>query len=290
MAKLLENDRLNDVLKWEMENLFSREKITILSGEDLPCGAVVGKVKTSCPTTGTADGGNTGDGTCTGVTAGAQVKLGTYILTCIAAAGNAGTFEVRDPDDITLGQATVAVAYTSEQIDLTLNDGAADFIVGDIFTIAVTAGSLKMVRIAFAAVDGSEDAHGFVIDDYDASLADLLAVAIIRDALINPDYLAWPMEFTSGGTDVPAVGDIVVGATSSDTGEIVKITLSSGSWAGGDAVGTLWLRKVSGEFQAENLDIDARSITNFAAIAAALKTVDNLAVLAAAGIIEREGA
>lgn len=290
MSKLIEKYRLNDVLKWEMENLFSREKNTIKSGEDLPCGAVVGMIKTSCPATGTADGGNTGNGICASVTAGARVQLGTYTLTCIAEAANAGTFEVKDPNDVTLGQATVGVAYESEEINFTLSDGAEDFDIDDVFTIAVSAGSLKLVKIDFDAVDGSEDAYGFVIDDYDATEGDLEGVAIVRDAIIDPDFLAWPMEFTSGGTDVPAVGDTVVGATSSDTGEITKISLSSGSWAGGDAAGTLWLRKVTGEFQGENLDIDDRSITNFATIAAALDTTTALAALKAARIIQREGA
>ena len=289
MARLLEKDRLNDVLKWEMENLFSREKVTIKSGEDLPCGAVIGMIKTSCPATGTA-GSNTGDGTCTGVTAGDQVKAGTYTLTCIAESAGAGTFEVKNPDDVTLGQATVGEAYASEEINFTLNDGSEDFDVGDTFTIVVSDGVLKVVRIDFDAVDGSEDAHGFVIAEYDASEADLEGVAVVRDAIIDPGHLAWPMAFTSGGTDVPEVGDTVVGATSSDTGEICKITLGSGSWSGGDAAGTLWLRNVTGEFQAENLDIDARSITDFATIAAALDTTTALAVMKAAGIIQREGA
>lgn len=286
----IEQDRLNDVLKWEQHNLFSREKVTVLSGQDLPCGGVIGKVATgTCPTTGTADGGNTGDGTCGSVTASNEVKIGTYTLTCIEAAANAGFFEVKDPDDVTLGEATVAVAYTSEQINFTLADGATDFIVGDKFTIVVAAGSGKMVEIDFDAVDGTEDPYGFVIDNYDADGADKEGVAIVRDALIDPDHLAWPMVFTSGGTDVPAVGDIITGATSSDTGVLAKITLSGGAWADGDAAGTLWLRKVSGEFQAENLDIDARSITNFATIAAALTVTDNLAALKAKGIVEREG-
>lgn len=290
MTALLEKDTLNDLLKWEEENLYSREIVTVLSGQDLPLGGVIGKVASVCPATGTADGGNTGAGTCTSVTAGAKAKLGTYTLTCIAAASGAGTFEVQDPDGFTLAQATVAVAYTNKQINFTLNDGDPDFAVGDKFTIAVTAGSGKKVEIDYDAVDGSQDAYGFVIAGYDATEGDVNGVAVIREALIDPDYLAWPMEFTSGGTDVPAIGDVVVGATSDDTGEIVYITLTSGSWAGGDAAGVLWLRKVSGEFQAENLDIDARSITNFASIAAGLTVDDNLELLKAAGILTRTGA
>jgi hypothetical protein len=290
MDAMIEKDRLNDILKWEQENHFSREKVTVLSGQDLPLGAVIGKVKTSCPAAGTPGGSNVGNGTCTGVTAGDQVKLGTYILTCIAEAANAGTFEVKDPDDVTLGQATVGVAYTSEQINFTLNDDSEDFDVDDLFTIEVTAGSDKVVKINFAGVDGSEDPHGFVIADYDGSEADVDGVAIVRDAIIDAGFLAWPMAFTGGGTDVPKVGDVVVGATSSDTGEIVKIEVTSGSWAGGDAAGVIWLRKVSGEFQAEDLDIDEREITDFATIAAGLTVDANLKVLADKGIVQRTGA
>ncbi len=291
MTVLTEGYYLNELLKWEQEgNLYSRETVTILNGQDLPLGAVIGKVKTSCPTTGTAGGTNTGAGTCTGVTAGDQVKAGTYTLTCIAAASGAGTFEVKDPDDITLGQATVGVAYTSEQINFTLNDGDPDFAAGDTFTITVTAGSGKAKKIDFDGVDGTEDAYGFTIDAYNADGADIDGVAIVRDALIDAYYLAWPMEFTSGGTDIPAVGDVISGATSADTAEIVKISLASGAWADGDAAGTLWLRKISGDFQAENLDIAARSITNFATIAAGLGATTALAAMKAAGIVEREGA
>ncbi len=289
MGHLKEPYRLNDLLKWEQENLFSREKVTVLSGEDLPMGAVYGKEKTSCPTSGTA-GSNTGDGTCTAVTAGGQVKRGTYILTCIAEAANAGTFEVKDPDDITLGQAKVGEAYSSEQINFTLNDGTEDFDAGDTFTITVSAGSGKIKKIDFDAVDGTEDPAGFVIDAYDASDADVEGVGIERDALIDSDFLAWPLEFTSGGTDVPAVGDVVVGATGSDTGEIVKIDVTSGSWSGGDAAGIIWVNKVTGEFQAENLDIDDRSISNFATIAAGLTVDDTLEALKQRGILQREGA
>ena len=81
MTAITETNRLNDLLKWEQDNYFSREKITVLSGQNLLGNEVVAKVKTSCPTTGTAGGSNTGDGTCTSVTAGNQVIEGTYTLT-----------------------------------------------------------------------------------------------------------------------------------------------------------------------------------------------------------------
>ena len=53
-------------------------------------------------------------------------------------------------------------------------------------------------------------------------------------------YKEWTFTFTGGGTLVPLVGNRIKGATSSATAMIVSIgTLTGGSWAGGDAAGTL---------------------------------------------------
>lgn len=192
MPSLTESNRLNDILKWEQENLYSREQVTVLSGENLALGAVIGKIARDVPTDGTADGGNTGNGTCTGVTGGKDTQIGTYTLECVAAAADAGTFKVTAPDGAALPDAEVGSAYANEQINFTLNDGATDFAVGDIFTIAVTEGSGKAVEIDFAGVDGSEDAAGFVIAACDASAADVEGVAVVRDAVIVAENLVWP--------------------------------------------------------------------------------------------------
>ncbi len=105
MASQTESDRLNDILKWEQENLYSREQVTVLSGEDLALGAVFGKITRELPTTGAADGGNTGNGTCTGVAGGKDTQIGTYSLECTAAAEDAGTFKVTAPDGSALPDA-----------------------------------------------------------------------------------------------------------------------------------------------------------------------------------------
>ena len=44
MSSTTESRRLNDILKWEPENLNAREKMTVLSGQDLAVGAVIGKI------------------------------------------------------------------------------------------------------------------------------------------------------------------------------------------------------------------------------------------------------
>jgi len=79
-------------------------------------------------------------------------------------------------------------------------------------------------------------------------------------------YTERDLAFTSGGTTEIVPGDWIVGATSSAKAEVVKVTLSSGTWAGGDAVGTLRIRSQHGTFQSENLKVAAG--TNDATIAA----------------------
>ena len=198
MTTFTEPDNLKDFLVWEEDRGYSRDEVTFLSGETISLGEVVGKVSLTCPATGTADGDNTGDGTCGGVTAGSKAKIGTYTLTCTAETEDAGTFTVKDPDGFALADATVAVAYSNDHINFTLADGAEDFDTGDIFTIEITAGSGKYVEVDATAVDGSQNAAGIAIADYDASSADTSGVIIAREAIIVTSNLVWPDGATEG--------------------------------------------------------------------------------------------
>ena len=74
------------------------------------------------------------------------------------------------------------------------------------------------------------------------------------------------LTFTSGGTTEIEVGDTIEGATSEATADVVAVDLDSGTWAGGDAAGRLWIKDQTGTFEAENLDVGAGS--NLATIAA----------------------
>ena len=72
--------------------------------------------------------------------------------------------------------------------------------------------------------------------------------------------------FTSGGTYQIVVGNTITGAISGATAIVeFVLPLTSGTWAGGDAAGTLELRYQSGTFEAENLNVG--SDTNVATIA-----------------------
>jgi hypothetical protein len=193
MSELSQGNTLQDILKWEEDNNYSREVVEVLSGQNLALGAVLGKINLgTCPATGTA-GGNTGGGTCTGVTAGAKAKLGTYTLRCIIVQAGAGIFSVEDPDGFALPDAIVGVAYVNDQINFTINDGTPDFAVGDTFTIEIEAGSLRVGAIDFDGLDGSQDAYGILTAACDASGGAKSAVAIVRDAKIATANVVWPV-------------------------------------------------------------------------------------------------
>lgn len=197
MEHLHEGNNLRDVLVFEQDEAGrdSREVVTVASGQNLLMGAVIGIAAKSTPTTGAAAAENTGAGTMAGVTAGAEAKLGVYQVKCLTyvASPLAATFEVTDPDGLQLPEASLA-AYVSDQINFDIADGSPAITVGDIFTIAIVAGSgeVKEIDAQGVAVDGTQDAFGILTADCDASLAAKKAVAIVQLATILEDGLVWP--------------------------------------------------------------------------------------------------
>ena len=81
--------------------------------------------------------------------------------------------------------------------------------------------------------------------------------------------------YTSGGAHEVVAGDILHGATSAATCRVLSLTLTSGTWAGSDAAGTLTVCDKNGVFQAEDLDEGAND--NVCSIAAGDLTVSTLA-------------
>lgn len=151
------------------------DTVMILSGQVLVRGSLLGAITVGSATTSGA--GNTGNGTITmdastPVLAGA--KVGVYTAICIAAASNGGTFRVEDPDGFVLGDVAVGATF-SDDIKFVIADGATDFIVGDKFTITVSAGSGKYKLSAAAATDGSQEPTVVLADAVDATGGDKLA-------------------------------------------------------------------------------------------------------------------
>jgi len=298
MTALNEATYLDDFLKYEGEaNRFSREKETLLSGENLKIGAVVGKVTKVIPIIGTLGSGDNGE--CTSVTGGTKTQLGTYKATCITANDTSvdGIWRIEAPNGAVLGDLTVTQgtsgtgAFTDPQINLTISYKTGYNSIGDYFNIAVTGGSGKLVILDFTAVDGSQDAYGILIKDYDASGADKDCVAIVRDAVIAKSPLKWKINFTGGGTEELTVGDTIVGLTTTTTSaRVVEINLTSGTWAGGDAAGNIIVDQLTGDFAAENVTFPGTAANHDDATVAATDIAGAFDDLEAAGIITREEA
>lgn len=188
MSVVTEKVHAGEFLISEGNGSISRSEITVLSGQDLAAGAVLGKVTAGAVTTA-AKAGNTGNGTLGTVTKGVDVLPGVYDLVISEPGTNAGKFLVFDPTGMLVGIGTVGSAFTSTHISFTLADGATDFASGDGFDITVAAGSGKYVAITDDAIDGSAKAVAILWDAVDATSADKTGVAIIRLAEVNEDYL-----------------------------------------------------------------------------------------------------
>jgi len=111
--------------------------------------------------------GNTGDGVMSAfaLAAGGPPKIGDYSAVCVAAAANAGTFNVFDPDGVLIGVATVAVTFAGGGVTFLIGDGAADFIVGDSFLMAMGAGSGQAKLLDNTATDGTQLLDSILSED-----------------------------------------------------------------------------------------------------------------------------
>lgn len=171
----------------------SRESITVLSGENLKAGHVMGRrLVTPTVAAAAALGTNTGNGTVTGQAVGTNLgaRRGTYRIVFTEPATNLGTFEVFGPDGIVVGDGVVATEFDNE-IKFTINDGATDFVAGDAFTIAVSGGTYKYKEYDVADTDGGHRVAGILYDNVDATSADKSGAAVVRDAEVRKDDLTW---------------------------------------------------------------------------------------------------
>lgn len=177
------------------------KQITVLTGQNLVRGTLIGEITKVCPSTGTAKVGNTGNGTCIAVTAGSKTQLGTYTLRCVTAGIGSATFAVYTPDGLRLYDAATGTAFSSPHINFTVSVGGIDFVVGDEFTIAITAGSGKYKAALLASVDGSQDLETALIlgEDADASLGEVTSFAYITGAF-NQNKMTFGTGYTASNT------------------------------------------------------------------------------------------
>jgi hypothetical protein len=158
---------------------FPEIPVEIAAGEGvLARGTVLGKITKGSIVIAEAED-NTGDGEPGEITIGQMAQPGQYVLKCTAAAEGAGTFQVYDPQGRRMSDLTVAVAYDNGHFAVTIAAGDTDFVVGDIFTVTVAAGTNAGKYRAYGAdnTDGSGIARVILGRDVDASAADVKAFA-----------------------------------------------------------------------------------------------------------------
>lgn len=166
----------------------SRESGTLNSGQNCVAGEVLGRIMTAAGVL--VDG--TGDGTIGAVTVGPAAQVGVYVLTGIAESPNAGTFSVVAPDGSALPNLTVAAAYSSQHISLTVADGANDWDIADVIHVTVTGGDYKALDPVPAVTINEQFACAILIGAADATDADTGIAVIARDAEVSSDRLTWP--------------------------------------------------------------------------------------------------
>lgn len=121
----------------------SYEDVTVGSGADLVSGAVLGlkKVVQAAAPIPTIVG--TGTGTMSGLTFGADVQVGSYVIELLETSATAA-FSVTAPDGTALPNGAVATAYKSTHLSFTIAN-AGTMTDGDTFTVVVTAGGTPVL-------------------------------------------------------------------------------------------------------------------------------------------------
>lgn len=203
MTNFTEARHPGEFILTELDGHGSRDNVLIGISQTILAGTVLGAAPiVASETSSVIIGANTGNGVLTLANPATSQNAvdGDYLLTCTAAAANAGTFSVQTPDGREIGPMTVGVAFNKE-IKFTLADGAADFVVGDSFKIRVgieVPGDLTYGALNLTGTDGSQNAAGIAIYPVvtDGSTTVKIA-AITNTAEVNVNCLEWPAGITA---------------------------------------------------------------------------------------------
>ena len=181
-----------EVILSEGESI-AREKVTLIAGQDLAAGTVLGQITKGAITVGAVTFVGTGNGTCTKASTAYSTAAvsGNYVAACVEKTTDSGLFTVRRPDGTIDGYAVIGTAYDG-QVKFTIADGATDFAQGDAFTIPVTvaAASLKYTLHDNAATDGSEVAAAVLLTATNAT-ADTTVLVLARLTEVIGSLLVW---------------------------------------------------------------------------------------------------
>ena len=187
----------------------SFDRGTLIAGQNLYAGNVLGQILYATPSTPTVVG--TGTGTMSAISLGSKVKLGSYSVKM----SGATTFNVTDPNGVALTPGTALGAYTDLQINFTLTAGGTAFVAGDTFTIVVAAGSLKYTSYVPANTDGSGVVAGILYGanngNVNATSGDVKCTIVTRQAEVNASELKWDSSVTGAALTTGIAGLAAIG-------------------------------------------------------------------------------
>ncbi|EQM66109.1 head decoration protein [Pseudomonas tohonis] len=203
MTVIKERPHAGEFLLSEANGTRSRDRVVITAGSGiLDAGTLLARITGSNTISAAATAGNLGNGTVSGAAVTSEAITGVYVLTITKAVANAGDFEVRTPDGDVLAKGKVGTAFATGGLSFTLGDGSTDFAKGDSFSLTVKAGQGEWTRYEDAGTDdGRRTAGGILFAPVDASLNDIQAVAVVRDAEVVERLLV--------GLDAPGRADLL---------------------------------------------------------------------------------
>jgi hypothetical protein len=188
-----------------------RDELLTFAGEDTFVeGTLLARQSVNTAITPSAVTG-TGNGTVTAasVVAGTDVPIpGNWVLRCVAAATNGGTFRLEDPNGkicaaglVLTGGSGGANIFEAAGMIFTINDGGTDFAVGDTFTLPVVANG-KLVPFNPAGAGGAQRPIGVLTYNvYRASAGDTKVRAMVSGT-VNKRRLI--IDADGNGTNITA--------------------------------------------------------------------------------------
>jgi len=222
----------------------SRENVTVLSGQNLKAGAVVGRVTKGVGRASTPTVVGTGNGTMSQVFAGPEVQKGNYVVTCLSAVTHGGVFSVVNPSGKALPNLTLTpgaggtTTYRSREINFSITDGSTDFVANDAFTIVVDTTAPLVIGTGNGTVSGLSLGPDAKPGNYRVENIEAITNGG-RFKIVGPD-----------GDEV-AVGSIVAGAggtlvLANQRQLNITITDAATDFAVGDAFNVAVFRELSG--------------------------------------------
>lgn len=140
---LSESNYALEFLLSEAPGGLSRDEGTLLSGQSLIAGAVVGQITKAIAAAPIPTIVGTGTGLMSALTFGPDAQTGSYVIALTATSATAA-FSVTAPDGTVLPTGNVATAYTSTHLSFLIANGGT-MTTGDVFTVVVTAGGTPVL-------------------------------------------------------------------------------------------------------------------------------------------------